>query len=67
MREPIKWADAPYCFIIIPTCEICGSPEYERVRSEQSSDGTVMRKVICSQCGSPYKIVLELPETGNTE
>lgn len=67
MRE--SWASAPYRFIEIATCPdpACRSPDYKKIRTEKASDGTKMKKVICRKCGSPYKIVLELPETGNDE
>jgi hypothetical protein len=61
----IDWGAAPYVFIPIPTCPNCGGPGYNRTRTESNGDGSTMKKVVCRNCGSPYKIVLESPVSGN--
>lgn len=66
-RGRINWADAPLVYVAIPTCPSCGSPRYKRVRTESGGDGSATKKVICGSCEQKYKIVLELPETGNGE
>jgi len=66
-RDRIDWQDVPIVFVTLPTCAACGSPDYERVRSEGNGDGSVTRKAICRACGEPYKICVELPEPGNCD
>jgi hypothetical protein len=65
--QPVAWADAPMVFVVIPTCPSCGSTRYSRVRTENGGDGSATKKVICNECSGAYKIVLELPESGNGE
>lgn len=66
-RERIDWADVPFVFVLLPTCPACGSPDYEKVRTESNGDGSVTRKAICRACGEPYKICVELPDSGNLD
>jgi transcriptional regulator NrdR family protein len=54
-------------FVTLPTCPTCGSTKYKRSKSESTGEGSSLKKVGCRECGTRYKIVLELPETGNGE
>lgn len=66
-RAAVHWADAPIVFVVAPTCPECGSAKYERKRTEDGGDGSRTKKVICLTCRSPYKICVELPESGKCE
>jgi hypothetical protein len=66
-RQDDCWANAPPVFITLPSCPHCGAVGYKRVRTEQNGDGSSTKKVRCSTCTLKYKIVMELPETGNWE
>jgi hypothetical protein len=61
------WDTAPMIFVVRPACPACGRLDYRRVRTEDNGDGSATRKVICKGCSAKYKIVVELPETGNGE
>jgi hypothetical protein len=62
----IDWQAAPYVFVVAPSCPHCGSAGYSKVRSEAGGDGSTTRKVICRGCSEPYRIVIELPDSGKT-
>jgi hypothetical protein len=72
-HQRIHWAAAPMVFVVVPCCPGCGDTRYTKVRTESSGDGSSVKKVICRYfvgdeergCGQEYKIVLELPESGN--
>ena len=61
------WSKAPVVSVTVPTCPTCGSRQYRRTRTDANGDGSATRKVICRECSAPYKIAIELPETGNDE
>jgi hypothetical protein len=64
--RPPAWADAPYVFVELPSCPHCGTARRPIVvRSEAGGDGSVMRKCVCRRCSGRYRLVLELPATGN--
>lgn len=65
--DATPWASAPMVFVQIPTCPGCGSTKHNRIRSEAAGDGSVTRKVVCTDCSTRFKIVLELPDTGNPD
>ncbi len=60
-----SWAAAPMVFVAVPTCPFCGGLAYKRVRTESGGDGSSTKKVICASCTRKFKIVLELPDSGN--
>lgn len=61
-----SWSDAPLVFVQKPTCPLCGSVDYQRIRTEDNGDGSTTKKVKCRSCDARFKIVYELlPETGN--
>ena len=66
-RQRVDWSATPMVFVVLPVCDHCGSPKYDRVRTAGGGDGSVTKKVICRECGHPYRIILELPETGNLQ
>lgn len=63
----VNWAEAPYVFVENPACDNCGSERFQRIRTVTSSDGSVMRKAICLDCGTPNKIVQGLPRGGKDD
>jgi hypothetical protein len=61
-------------FVAVPCCPACGETRYTKIRTESGGDGSSVKKVVCRYvdrddndrgCGHHYKIVLELPESGN--
>ncbi len=64
-HERIRWRDAPFVFVTLPACPSCGATDHRITRTEAGGDGSVMRKAICEQCDSPFKLVIELPELGS--
>lgn len=65
MRE--VWADVPLVTIELPHCPICLGGDPLIVRSEKNGDGSFTRKCICRHCSERFKIVFELPESGNDQ
>jgi uncharacterized protein YbaR (Trm112 family) len=66
-RERIDWEDTPWVFITVATCPECGSPEYERIKTINAGEGARTRRVLCRSCNQPYRIGVELPDSGNDE
>jgi hypothetical protein len=66
-RPRTDWTVAPIVFVTLPVCPSCGSPAYRRTRTETNGDGSATRKVVCRECSEPYKISVEMPDTGNDE
>lgn len=62
-----SWTDAPCIFIEAPACPACQALRPIIVRSEANGDGSTTRKAICRRCSERFKIVVELPEFGNSE
>lgn len=65
MEKPEPWAETPWVFVRRPTCPTCGCPDYVRIRTERGDETSVTRKAVCRRCSQRYRILVELPETGN--
>ena len=65
-RQRIDWSVVPECHVERPSCPLCGSFRYDRVRTTDQGDGSILRQVVCRGCLGPFKLILEVPETGNT-
>ena len=63
-RKRIDWSKAPIVFVEAATCRNCGSPRYDLSRSLGNGDSSRTKFVVCRVCGEPFKIVIELPESG---
>jgi hypothetical protein len=64
--EADRWADVPIVFITRPVCPRCRSARSPIiVRSEHNGDGSTTRKCVCAFCSRRYKVVVELPGSGN--
>jgi hypothetical protein len=63
------WRDCPICFVKLPTCPYCGSPQRITVRSTREADGSITRNTRCKQCSESYVLVLEInePPTSGSE
>lgn len=61
------WDDARCVHVTAGHCPHCHCLKYVRVRSEANGDGTVTRKCVCERCSRRFKLVIELPETGNSD
>lgn len=62
-----SWFDAPCVVIVAPACPYCSARRPVIVRSEANGDGTTTRKAVCRRCSRKFKIVVELPDSGNRE
>jgi hypothetical protein len=70
MKRPRrKWLNAPVVHVTptVVACPHCGCEQFDRSRSDPNGDGTNTRKCICVGCDDIFKIVIELPQTGNSE
>ena len=72
-RRRVRWNDTPIAFVTLPPppppepCPHCDSrtqPIY--VRSDPQGDGSNLRKLICSKCSEPFRIVVEFATDGNS-
>jgi transposase-like protein len=65
----VNWAAAPVVYVVVATCPSCGSPRYRRSKTTGAgnSDGSRTRRVACESCATNYKIVTELPASGNAD
>ena len=63
-RERIDWRDVPRVYVTAPSCAACGCLDYDTNKSSANGDGSTTRKALCRACGSPFKIVTELPNFG---
>lgn len=66
-QPPVDWSTTPMIFVVVPTCPVCGSPSYAGSKTQSHGDGSSTRKVHCRDCGQPYRITKELPESGNDD
>jgi hypothetical protein len=64
MRE---WADVPAIVVYAPACPSCRALRPIIVRSEANGDGSTTRKAICRRCSERFKIIVELPDFGNSD
>ena len=65
-RHRIDWAAVTSTvFVTVPHCPECRSLDIERIRSEANGDGSLTRKTMCRSCGHVFKLVVELPFSGN--
>lgn len=57
------WANVETLYTILPPptpCPVCGDPGKPTiVRTEDQGDGTLLRKCICKNCSTPFKVVAE--------
>jgi hypothetical protein len=65
MPEQVRWQDCPIVFVTLPACPYCGTTGFITVRSEANGDGSVTRKSVCRRCSERFKLVIELPNSGN--
>ena len=59
----INWAEAPLCFVVLPSCQHCRSTRYRSSRSVDNGDGSRTLLAVCRDCGEPYKIISEHDST----
>lgn len=62
-----SWANTPVVFVMAPACPACAALRPIIIRSEANGDGSTTRKAVCRRCSERFKIVVELPEIGNTD
>lgn len=65
MNHRTNWNSVPLVIVDAVTCAHCGSTGYETVRSLDSGDGSRTKLVRCLDCGRPFKVVSEIPDSGN--
>lgn len=61
----IDWAAVPIVTVDAVTCAHCGSPDHDTQRSVANGDGSRTRLAICRSCSRPFKVCVEIPESGN--
>lgn len=66
MTDDGTWSDAPYIFMTLPGCHYCGHSEFIITKTVSQSDGSKLRKCLCSNCSKKNRIVVELPNPGNS-
>ena len=66
---PRSWRTAPMVFCFQPCCPYCGEPRWAKVRTMDNCDGSRTKLCVCANpdCGEHFKIILEVPESGNSQ
>jgi hypothetical protein len=59
------WSAVPMVFVEAVTCPRCGSTRYETTRSLDNGDDSRTKLARCRGCRQPFKVVSEIPESGN--